>query len=98
MKMIEHYIDDIDEELEGAKEYAEKYIEWKARGDTTRANKFKEMAHDELRHASFMHDTAVTDIDGVKKIYTISVEDEEKWSHAHKHYAECVALIRQMLV
>jgi hypothetical protein len=51
MKMLEKFMDHISGELEGAMEYAEKYIENKAKGNTMRANVFKEMAGDELRHA-----------------------------------------------
>jgi hypothetical protein len=98
MKIIDHFIEEIHEELEGAKHYAEKYIEWKARGDSNRYNRYKEFANDELKHAAFVHDLAITDIDSIKRIYTLSDEDEEKWTHAHKHYAECVAIIRQMLM
>jgi septation ring formation regulator EzrA len=98
MKLIDHAIEHVEEELEGAKEYAEKYVEFRSRGDTTRANKYKEMANDELRHASFVYDFALSDIEGVKKVYTISVTDEEKWTKCHKHYVECSALIRQMLM
>jgi ferritin len=98
MRMIDKMIDHINEELEGAKEYAEKYIECKSRGDTTRASKYHDMANDELRHASNIHDFAIMDVDSIKNVYPLSVEDEEKWTHAHKHFAECTAIIRQMLM
>jgi hypothetical protein len=91
--MIEH----IEEELEGAKEYAEKYIDCKARGNTTRASKYSEMATDELKHAVYIKDFAVADIEDIKKVYKLSVEDEEKWEHAHKKFAECMAIVKHML-
>ena len=97
MKMIYKFADHIKEELEGAKSYAEKYIEHKAKGDSTRAMKYKEMANDELRHAQYIHDFAMQDVEAVKKVHTLSVEDESAWEHAHKHFAECTAMVRMML-
>ena len=97
MKLIEKMIDAIEEELEGAKNYAEKYLENKARGNMQRATAFKEMASDELRHASHIYDFSVQDISHIKDVYTLPVEVEEKWDHARKHYTECVGWIKQML-
>jgi hypothetical protein len=95
--MIEHLIHHIDEELEGAKDYAEKYIEWRAKGDMIRANKYKDMASDELRHASYVYEFAVQDADKITKIYTLPEETEEMWKKSKKHYAECMAKIKMML-
>lgn len=97
MKMIDHIVEDLDEELEGAMHYAEKYIENRAKGETTRAAKFKEMASDELRHASFVHEMAVADIASIEKVFSMPVEDAEKWAHAHKHYVDCVGRVKMML-
>lgn len=46
MKIIADCIDLMDEELEGAKTYAEMYVQYKADNDMTWANKFKEMSND----------------------------------------------------
>lgn len=92
-KMAEH----IDEELEGAKEYAEKYVEAKAKGNMNMANKYKEMASDELRHAGYIHEFAVAEIESVSKVFTPPVEMMEKWEKSHKEYVEKAAWIRQML-
>jgi hypothetical protein len=97
MKLIHKLIDGIHEELEGAKEYAEKYIDAKARGNVTRANKYAEMASDELKHATYIKDFAVMDIDEIKKVYPLPVELEEEWEHAHKKFIECMAIIKHML-
>jgi hypothetical protein len=92
--MAEH----IDEELEGAKEYAEKYVEAKAKGNMNMANKYKEMASDELRHAGYIHEFAVNEIESIAKVYTPPAEMMEKWEKSHKEYVEKAAWIRQMLV
>ena len=54
MKILDHMIEDLEEEVDGAREYAEKYIECKAKGNTARATKYKEMAMDELKHAGYI--------------------------------------------
>lgn len=97
MKIIDKMIDSLEDEIEGAKKYAEKYIEWKARGDSARAAKFREMSNDELRHASNIHDFAMMDIDGFKRVYAFPEKDEEKWLQAHRQFAEQYALVKQML-
>lgn len=97
MKIIDKMIDALDDEIEGAKKYAEKYIEWKSRGDSARASKYRDMANDELRHASNIHDFAMMDIDGLKRVYTLPEKDAEKWLQAHRQFAEQYALVKQML-
>lgn len=97
MKPIEKMIDRIDDELEGAKKYAEMYIEEKAKGNIARANAYKEMSHDELKHASYIHDFATKDVESIGAVFTIPEEADEKWEHAHKHYADCVGRIKHML-
>ena len=97
MKAIKKYVEKIEEEIEGAKDYAEKYVEYKAKGDMTRANRYKEMANDELKHSSFIHEWAVKQIEEISKVYTAPVEMMEKWEKAHKEYVEQVAWIKQML-
>ena len=97
MKFIKKLVDHLDEEIEGAKEYAEKYVECKAKGNMTRANKYKEMAQDELKHATYIHEMAVQEIEELRKIYTPPAEMLEKWEKAHKEYVERVAWVKQML-
>lgn len=97
MRIIKNYVDKIDEEIEGAKDYAEKYVEYKAKDDMTTANKYKEMANDELKHAMYEHEWAVREIEKISHIYTAPEDMLEKWEKAHKEYVEKVSWIRQML-
>ena len=97
MRSIKAYVEHIDEELEGAKDYAEKYVEAKAKGNMSMANKYKEMASDELRHAGYVHEFAVAEIDALSRVYTPPVEMQKKWEESHKEYVEKAAWIRQML-
>jgi chromosome segregation ATPase len=97
MKSIKKYIELLDEEIEGAQDYAEKYVECRVKGNITRANRFKEMASDELKHCGYIHEMAVQEIEEIKKVYTAPSEMQEKWDKAHKEYVEKVAWIKQML-
>ena len=97
MKYIKKLVDAIDEEIESAKEYAEQYVESKAKNDMQKATKYKEMANDELKHATYEHEWAVNEIERISKIYTAPVEMQEAWEKSHKEYVEKVAWIKQML-
>ena len=97
MKMIKNLIEQLDEEIESAKEYAEKYVEYKAKGNMPRANRYKEMATDELKHTNYIHEMAVQEIEELKKVYTAPAAMQEKWDKSHTEYVEKVAWIKQML-
>lgn len=97
MKIIRKYVEQISEEVEGAMEYAEKYVELKAKGNMQDANKYREMANDELKHAMYIHEFATKEIESLSKVYSPPVEMLEKWQHEHKKYVENVALIKQIL-
>lgn len=97
MKMIKKLVDCLDEELEGAQMYAEKYVERKANDDTKWAARFKAMAEDEIRHSTQIHELIVEEIEKLKKIYTPPQEMLDKWDHEHVKYVDSAAWIKQML-
>jgi hypothetical protein len=97
MRAIKKYVEAIDEEIEGAKEYAERYVECKAKGDMSKANRYKEMASDEIKHAMYIHEWAIAEIEEIKKVFVPPVDMLEKWEKSHKEYVEKVAWIKQML-
>lgn len=97
MKRIAELVAQIDEELEGAKGYAESYLDRKASNDSQWSSRYKEMATDELKHAGFLHDLAIAEIDKLKAVYNPPVEMEEQWNVSHKKYIERAAWIRMML-
>ena len=70
MKKIKDYVERIEEEIEDAKEYAERYVECKVKDNMSSANKYKEMASDELKHAMYLHEFAVNEINELSKVYT----------------------------
>lgn len=96
MKRIKQLVDCIDEELEGAKDYAEMYLQLKADGNGMQS-KFKDMAMDELRHAGYVHDYATEQINKLETVYTPPVEMAEEWERSHRKYVEKAAWVRQML-
>ena len=97
MTKIKKLADEIMDELESAKEYAEEYLSYKAKDNGTWANRYKEMASDELKHADYLHERTVGEIEELRKVYTPPQDMLEKWEADHKRYIEKAAWIRQML-
>lgn len=97
MTRIKKLADEIKDELGSAKEYAEEYLTFKARDNTNWANKYKEMAQDELKHAGYIHERVVAEIEELRKTYTPPQEMLDKWNSDHKKYIEKSAWIKQML-
>lgn len=97
MTRIKELVDRIDDELNDAKDYAEDYLTFKAKGNTTWATKYKEMSTDELKHAGYIHDRAVEEIEELRKVYTPPEDMLQKWTSAHKKYIEKAAWVKQML-
>ena len=97
MTSIKNLADHMKDELNGAKEYAEEYLSFKAKGNQPMATRYKEMASDELKHAGYIHDRVVSEIEELRKVYTPPEEMMEKWEHDHKKYIEKAAWIKQMM-
>ena len=97
MTKIKKLVEKIDEELCDAKEYAEKYVECKAAGNSMWANRYKEMSNEELKHAMYLHDKAVLDIGELNKIFKPTQKMQDKWDKAHTEYVEKESWIKQML-
>lgn len=98
MKKIKDLVEHIKDELEDAQTYAECYVENKAMGETQIASKYKEMANDELKHATYEHDMVIEEI---KRVQGAGMEPPaemlEKWDKEHKKYVDKAAWIKQML-
>jgi hypothetical protein len=97
MTRIKDLADQIKDELHSAKNYAEEYLTFKAKDDGTWATRYKEMAQEELKHAGYIHDRVVVEIEELRKIYTPPQDMLDKWDADHKKYIEKAAWIRQML-
>jgi bacterioferritin (cytochrome b1) len=98
MKKIKDYVKQIDDELCGAKEYMEKALWYKAKGNNIRYTKYKEMAIQELSHADNIHTFAVEDITELQKVYPeVPKKMMDSWEKSHAEYVEREAWIKQML-
>lgn len=97
MTKIKKLADEIADELDSAKSYSEDYLSFKAEGNAAWANRYKEMATDELKHAGYIHDRAVEEIKKLQAVYTPPQDMLDKWDSDHKRYIEKSAWIRQML-
>ena len=97
MKRIKDLADEIKDELHSAKEYAQEYLTYKAKDEGTWANRYKEMAQEELKHAGYIHDRVVVEIEELRNVYTPPQDMLDKWDADHKKYIEKAAWIRQML-
>lgn len=96
MRSIKKLVEWIDEELDSAKCYAEKYIELKAAGDSW-AGKFQEMANQELSHSAQIHRYTVEQIENLKRVYKPPTKMVEQWEKDHVSYVEKHAWIKEML-
>ena len=97
MNKIKKYVEDIAEELDGAKHYMECALEYKAMGNTARYTRYKEMSTQELGHAMSLHDFAVQDIEALKAVYPdVPSEMQDKWDKSHVDFVEKAAWIKQM--
>ena len=97
MTKIKKYVEDIAEELDGAKNYIETALDYKVSGNTARYTKYKEMSVQELGHAMNLHEFAAQDIEQLKSVYPNIPQDMmDKWEHSHKEFVEKAAWIKQM--
>lgn len=96
MKKIKNLVDWINDELCGAQQYAEKYVEHKAKG-TQWAGKFRAMAEDELKHAEVIHAYTMEEIKMIEQVFKAPAEMQEAWEKSHVHYVDKAAWIKQML-
>ena len=97
MTKIKKYVEGITEELDGAKKYIEKALEYKSMGNGDRYNGYKAMSIQELEHANRLHDYAVQDIEQLKSVYPeIPQKMMDAWEKSHVDFVEKTAWIRQM--
>lgn len=98
MRSIQKFAHRIQEELEDAQRYAELYVEKKAAGKQQWASKFQKMAEDELQHAAYLHEFAVSEIDQLKAVFkSPPAAMMDAWEAEHKAYVDKAAWIKQML-
>lgn len=97
MKYIADLVYNIKEELETAKEAAEKYVYYKSQSNAVRAKLYNEISNDELKHAKYYHDMVTEEITRLKDVYKPAAEMMKEWEEAHAEYVEKFAWIKQIL-
>ena len=97
MDKVKMYADEICEELEGAKSYAECYVDSKIMNNSTSATRYKEMATDELKHASYLHDMLIQYMDDTKKAIQVPKEMQDTWKECNGDFVYKTAVVKQML-
>ena len=97
MTAIKDLVDQIDEELDGAKKYAEAYVQAKVDDDSYWKARYHEMAEDELKHADYIHELTAKKIKALGEVLVPPQAMLDKWESSHKDYVERAAWIRQML-
>lgn len=96
MTKIKKYVEHMEDELAGAKMYAEQYVDYKVKGDSQTASKMLDASKQEYNHAMLWHDIAAKEIDAMSKVITPPPEMMEKWEHEHKEYVKSAAEIKMM--
>lgn len=102
MRAIMELVNKIEDELNDAREYAEKYVEHKAKEKNGRSSQnnsgtYHSMSEQELSHANLIHDIALSEIDELERVFVPTELMKKKWSESHANYVEKMAWIRQML-
>ena len=93
MKKVEKMKRCMDDELDGAKKYAEKYIYF-ANSKPEWARMYADMARQELHHAEMLHTIYQEAFDDMR---WVSDADTEMWEKCVNHLAETKALVEMML-
>lgn len=97
MKRISKLVAGIEDEIHGACNYAEKYIEAKIDGNSEWSARYKKMAEDELQHATYLHEMAVKEIEKASKVFKAPKEMQDKWDECHQKMIEKTKKIKEML-
>lgn len=97
MKYIDEMIEKVEDEIEGAMEYAEEYIVHRAAGNMTRASQYREMALQEHNHATILRDYAIQDVEDIKRVHQLSEEEDQHWHHCMRRITEKLAMVKTLL-
>ena len=93
MEVIVNHIDHIDEELNGAMEYAENYVVYKLTNPNW-SQMYHDMSLQELTHAENLRVIAQ---EAMNKVSYIPESDAELWKDKQRQHAEKKAMIKLLL-
>lgn len=97
MRIIEEYVESFKMELYDAKDYAEKYLYFRAHGVEVYTTYFFKMASDELEHAEHLKQVASDEFEKLGKVCELSEQERKEWGKACEEYDKSVVIVRQML-
>lgn len=93
MERIRMYIDEVDDEIHSACDYAEKYIIFRTKKPNW-AKMYMEMAQEEMRHANNLYNIGQEFMD---ELSWVSDDDKMKWGRLGARMADKLALAKMML-
>lgn len=96
--MIQESIEQVKMALYDAKNYAEKYIDYKANGNEKYAQNFYEMAQDEIKHSKYLFEVLQDEVEKIERVYRPTETMEKEWHEAQKYYKDEKELIEQILL
>lgn len=97
MKAIKEIVEDIRDELDGAKHYAEKAVKLRDT-DMTASNTYAEMSRQELAHVDKLHGLAVKLINEQRASgATVPTAMQAVWDWEHENMIEHTARIKSLL-
>ena len=96
MKIFRELVDEIKDELHGAKSYAKRATRYKTENPTM-AKMYYDMANDELKHTDMLHAEAVRAIEKQRAIETPPQYMLDRWDEEHAEYVEKAAKVKLML-
>lgn len=97
LKEIKDIVEDIREELDGAKHYAEKAVRFKGM-DSARMNAYADMARQELAHVDNLHKMAVKLIEAQRASgASVPASMQVVWDWEHENMMDKAARIRMLL-
>lgn len=97
MKIISDLIDNMDNEIELAKIYAQNYLAYNADNNREWADNFRKMAKECVDHSDKIHDLAIITIDKMSKTYNPPEEMERIWKKQHTRYIDVANWIMDMI-
>lgn len=97
MRIITDFIDNIEEEIELAKLYAQNYVLYRNANNLEWSNKYKEMTKDSIKHINNICELTKLTINQLQKDYTLPKEILKVWKKKSVRYANVVEWISEMI-
>lgn len=97
MKIIRELIDNMEQELDLAKLYAQNFLIYMADGEEEYSEMFKRMAKESLQHVEYMRDFSETVFEKLHKSYTPPEAMIRVWEKKNAMYIDVAKWLKDML-